>query len=415
MKDMSALLWLGLLAFASHIHLADAADEVAVRFSGFASLGMVHNDSDKLGFRSNGGQDLYALDGDYEHRLDSRLGLQWNVVWNSQFDAAIQLVADQAARAHKEDYLDWAFLRYRPQDGDEIRFGRIGFDVFMLSDYRQTGYTYPWVRPPLDFYGLIALYSMDGVDYQHRFDGEDGTLYAKVFAGQAHYHAPLRSGDFSIDLEPVYGFTLLYEQEPWKARLSHTQLRFTSETQTGPLVDALNAASPLWQQASALARELEIEDTDFSYSAVGFSYDDNVWLLQSEFAQVHGERDLLPTGKHAYLSIGRRWQSLTPYLLFGWVRPDHDATRAELPLTIPPLLLPQFTLLRDETVALLNRTRVDQDSIGIGVRWDLRSRMALKLQYDKFRVHADGTGLWHPEHAEPDNANVISLVLDLLF
>ena len=415
MKQLPSLSFAFLLMLANAPNAAGETDAIDIRFSGFATLAVVHNDSEQLGYRSNAGQNLYTLDGDYEHRSDSRLGLQWNINWSNQFDAAVQLVIDHAARAHDEDYLDWAFLRYRPQDGDEIRLGRIGFDVFMLSDYRQIGYTYPWVRPPLDFYGLIALYSMDGVDYQHRFDWDNGTLYAKLFTGQSHYHAPLRSGDFSIDLKPIYGFTLLYEQEPWKARISHTELEFAGETQTQPLIDALDAASALWPEAAQLANELAVKDTTFTYSALGLSYDDNHWLLQAEVAQVRGERDLLPTSKHAYLSFARRLNAFTPYLVFGWARPNHQASSATLPATIPPFLLPQFELLRTETLDLMNRTRVDQDSIGLGLRWEVRSRMAFKLQVDRYRVHDNGSGLWHPDYPEPDTATVTSVALDVLF
>ncbi|MFN4291867.1 MAG: hypothetical protein ACK4E7_13445 [Permianibacter sp.] len=401
------------LLLASGLVIADESPDV--RFSGFATLAVVHNSSDRLGYRSNSGQDLYAIDGDYETRTDSRLGLQWNLQWNPQFDAAVQLVLDQSARDHHSDALDWAFVRWRPQDGDEFRVGRLGFDVFMLSDYRQIAYTYPWTRPPLDFYSLIALHSIDGVDYQHRFDGENGTLFAKVFAGTSHYHAPLRSGDFSVDLAPVIGFTLLFERDAWKARLSRTQLRFASEAQTRPLVEALQDAALLWPDANALANELYIEDSDYRYRALGVSYDDNTWLLQAELAELEGERDLVPSGKQAYLSLARRFDTLTPYLLFGWARPEHSAVSADLPETLPPGLLPAFSLLRDQTVELLNRPRVDQDSIGIGLRWDFRSRMALKLQCDRFRVHDNGSGLWHPDYAEPDTTTVVSVALDLLF
>lgn len=396
-------------------NLVSADESPTLRFSGFATLAVVHNDSDQLGYRSNSGQDLYTLDGDYDTRTDSRLGLQWNLQWKPQFDAAVQVVLDQTARDHHSDALDWAFVRWRPQDGDEFRLGRLGFDVFMLSDYRQIGYTYPWVRPPLDFYGLIALHSIDGLDYQHRFDGDSSTLFAKMFVGQSHYHAPLRSGDFSLDLEPIFGFTLLFEQDEWKARFSQTQLRFASEAETLPLIDALQNAAPLWPEADALADELHVEDSDYRYRALGLSYDDNNWLVQTELADVKGERDLLPSGKQAYVSLARRIDTLTPYLLFGWARPDNSAVRADLPATLPPVLLPAFTLLRDQTVALLNRTRVDQDSIGIGLRWDFRSRMALKLQCDRFRVHEEGSGLWHPDYATPDTTTVVSVALDLLF
>lgn len=407
---LTLALWLGLCP-----SWAMATDAVDIRFSGFATLALTHNDSDDMGFRSTAGQDLAIRGDDLEYRNDSRVGLQWNLTWSPTFDAAAQFVLDDAARIHETDYLDWAFLRYRPQDGSDIRVGRLGLDVFMLSDYRQAGYTYPWVRPPVDFYGLIAVYSMDGIDLQQRFDMADGALYAKLFAGRSHYHVPDRGDGQRIELNPSLGFTLLYEHDPWRFRLSHTRLKIRSEVDTVVLADALTQLSPLWPEAEALAAELLVEGSRFSYSAVGAGYDDNVWSILTEYAQVHGTRDTVPNGRHAYISVARHWGAWTAFMLLGKAEPKHEPANITLPPTLPPALLPVAMELRDATVYVLNRSRMDQDSIGFGVRWDFTSRMALKMQWDRFRVQESGGGLWHPDHDEPGTARIISLSLDLLF
>ena len=390
-------------------------DSLDVRFSGFATFGSAYNDNEDMGFRRTLDQDIYAA-GDWEHRLDSRLGLQWNLRWSPRFDAAVQVVLDQTAREHDEDYLDWAFLRYQPRDGSEWRIGRIGFDVFMLSDSRQIGYTYPWVRPPVDFYGLIALYSMDGLDYQHRFDGEENTLYAKAFVGRSHYHTPLRSsGGFNLDLDPIYGFTLLLEHEPWRIRLSHADLTFASETEAAPLADILNTLGAVWPDAPLLAGEFLVEDTRYTYSAIGASYDNNNWLLHSELAILRGERDLLPNSTHGYVSVARRFERFTAFIVFGKSQPRDNARTTVLPVILPPPQQAALEALRDSTIDLINRSRAEQESYGIGLRWDFTSRMALKLQYDRYEVEENGSSLWHPERKASGNANIFSISLDVLF
>lgn len=48
-----------------------------------------------------------------------------------------------------ENSVEWAFLKGRLFPKLIVRAGRLGVDVFMLSEYRNIGFAYPWVRPPV--------------------------------------------------------------------------------------------------------------------------------------------------------------------------------------------------------------------------------------------------------------------------
>ncbi len=61
---------------------------------------------------------------------------------------------------------------------------------------------------------------------------------------------------------------------------------------------------------------------------------------------------------------------------------------------------------------------MEQDTLSLGVRWDLHSRAALKLQWDSTRVHDGGYGLmWRAEgkNRGDDRIDLVSITLDFVF
>ena len=93
--------------------------------------------------------------------------------------AVLRQRSDQSSLAA----LEWAFVALRPTPDWTLRLGRINPDAFLLSDYRNVGFAYPWVRPEIGFYGTIPLYSITGGDLTRTW--ADGSTYwkAKLFAG----------------------------------------------------------------------------------------------------------------------------------------------------------------------------------------------------------------------------------------
>lgn len=386
------------------------------QFSGFASLATTHNDSEALEFRRDIAQDRGVGEGDWDGRTDSLLGLQLSYPLSPRLELTGQVVAKQRVEQNFDESLEWAFLRYRPQDGSDLRLGRMGLDIFMLSDYRHVAYAYPWVRPPQEFYGILQIYHYDGVDYTQRFEVGGEPWGFKLFVGRSAPTLPSGDEGFRLELEPIAGLSLFHEGEVWRARLSYTMLELGSEPPTDALRAALDAVAPFWPQAPVYAVDLQLEGTRAEYLNAGLAYDDNDWLIQAEVAQLKADSLLAPSGKSAYLSLGRRFGALTAYALFGKARPD----RAHLEPVLPPLPDPprsQLEPLRDALEFTLHRSRVDQDSMGLGLRWDLATRKALKLEWDHKRVAVHGAGLWllSGENDREESANVLSLSLDLLF
>jgi hypothetical protein len=415
---------LALLSFVSVCGLlapALACANVEHRFSGFATLGLVSNTNEALVFRRDVSQDDGSYDGSIEWKNDSLIGAQWDGRWNHQIETSVQLVAKERFNSGIEESLEWAFVRYRPFDGVDLRLGRMGADIFMLSDYRQVGYAYPWARPPHDFYGLLSIFHIDGVDLAKRIDLNGTTLTLRGFYGNHDQKFPVgvRSEAHSrLDFN-AGGLSLIAERDSWKLRYTYADIRINNNA-TGSLVIGLDSFAPYWPEAAALADMAATYKRHFSYHDFGISYDNNTWWVQAEYSSLNSEIGVVPQSDRAYLSIGRRFDQLSLYALTGRSTPRNRQVEVEVPTGLPDPWTAYAAQLAQITEASLNGVRINQSSVGAGVRWDFAAKMALKLQVEEFRIDADGTNLWL--RADPrvpittrQQARVTSLTWDILF
>lgn len=396
------------------------ADPIDHRFSGFATLGIVVNDNPDLRFR----RDVTQADGSYDDEIawktDSLIGVQWQSHWSDHFDTTVQLVAKERYNNNLNKAIEWAFVGYRPVDGLDVRVGRLGSDLFMLSEYRQVGYAFPWVRPPQEFYGFLSFYHFDGMDINKRFDLQHGTLNIKLFYGNSDEDYPTADADtpgVNMDFD-VAGISFKLEWDDWKFRYSYSHVDINNNVVEG-LSAALTSATPLWPDANRLARDLSTQNKYIAYNEFGIGYDNNEWWAQAEATDLRSDSSLMPNSRHFYLSIGQRFGAVSVYGIGGYVGPKNDVPAIIPPAGYPSPVAEQLALLAYVTSASLEGVRLEQKSYGLGTRWDFASKMALKLQVEKFDVDVDGSGLWvrnQPVGADIDRTpTVVSLAMDVLF
>jgi hypothetical protein len=407
------------LLLLSAIPLSQAA--VGHRFSGFATLGLALGNNEDLVFR----RDVTRSDGAWKNsgswKNDSLLGVQWQGLWSPEWETTVQLVARDRFDNSLANSVEWAFIRYRPRDGLDLRLGRLGADVFMLSEYRQVGYAIPWARPPHDFYGIASLYNFDGADLNKRFAVGESMLNIKVFYGNSNETYPTgfnssQGTEFDFDL---FGLSASLEWNQWKLRYTYALVEVNSD-HTAPLRIALQQAAPLWPAAAELLPRLETREKNFNYNQVGMNYDNNDWWLQAEFVRLGSDLNLVAAGKHAYASLGKRFGQFSVYGITGYASPKNDPFEVQVPEGLPMPYAPQFEALALAAERTLNGVYIKQRSYGIGARWDFTPKMALKLQAEKFKVDKDGTNLWlridsSAEIQEDKEPTVISLAWDVLF
>ncbi len=405
----AALCWILslLLAFPSTIMAASMLEDA--RFSGFGTVGLLRGGDEVLGYRRDMAGDG-VFDNDWAMEPDTLLGLQVDVPLTGELDAAMQLVAKERPSNTLDESLEWAYLRYRPTPGLMLRGGRLGLDMFMLSEYRNLGFSYLWARPPVEFYGLLPYHHYDGADIAYATALEEGVLRARLFAGNTQGTILFFSSDVDVDIDSLVGATLGWEFDRWQARLGFATLKQNpSNPGARQLAAALRQVAGLWPEAAGIADDLEVNGSRLYYYSAGFAYDPKPWTVQSEISYIDsGYNNAFSSVWSAYLSLGRRIGPVTVYGLGAMI--ENPDGREQVPSAPLPL-----TVLQQQAQAAYDLSFVKQHSLSLGMRWDIRYNLALKMQWERTWVDDYGGLLWQQKQPLTDGESLDTFSINLNF
>lgn len=411
---------------------AFAAEPGAWRLSGYATLGHAELRSDSA--RTFARDQTQSQPRGWE--VDSRVGLQLDGALSSTLGLTAQAVLRQRPAGVKAaESLEWAFLHWTPQPEWRLRLGRTSPDLFLFADVRSVGIAYPWVRLSQEFYAWMPLQSVDGIDLTRSWTQGDATWALKLGYGhgQARVFAQDSGTPGDAHIDAVRLLTLSRETPTQRLKLSY--MRTTLDLGRAPvLVELSGALSTLIGQTQALLPSLAAEASRLrdgvavrspsQYIALGAQQDLGDWQLSAEWSRVWGKARQT-NGERHYLSLARRVDAWTPFVVIGRSRMVEPALpaplgwQAQLTPLVGPQLAAQATALGVGTARAGNLGRADQRSLGLGLRWDLSPTLALKGQWDRVRVAADGRALWDLKPGVADGqgfkAQVFSLSLDSSF
>lgn len=152
-----------------------------ISISGFLTAGTTYGDKQLLPNTKAVTQDG-TIENTPGFTSDSRLGLQISAKVNQDISVTGQLLA-KARDENSKVNADWAFVSYRVNEPITIRAGKIKFPTFLISDYYEVGYAYPWIRPPQEVYSSNPITTLNGVDVLARFRLGDMTLLFQPYYG----------------------------------------------------------------------------------------------------------------------------------------------------------------------------------------------------------------------------------------
>lgn len=390
--------------------MAQAQDIDAGRFTfrGFGTLGASTHDTDGIEYRRNTGQGDGVESGELDFNTDSIAGLQAGVRLNSKFDVVVQGVARQRADADWSIRLSQGFLRFSPDDSLVLRAGRIGYDIYLLAESRQVGYSYLPVRPSPEFYGQITNDEIDGLDAAYTRRAGRGLFRARVFGGAGSGELAFAEGPETDTTADVYGATFDYIFRGWTARAALVVFSYDADASIPLLVGALRATN--FPSAIAAADDLD-EDVYQSHGVqVGVAYDDGPMLAQLMYGAVTSDSISGPEFDKLYGLFGYRLRKWTPFASIASSRdrnPIHDAG-------LPPI--PQLAPLNAAVMRIQQATRSTQHTSTLGVRYDFNSHVDFKFQVD--RTHVRDTSLIfdrRPDVGTPYELTVITAAVDFVF
>lgn len=392
--------------------------------SGFGTLGGIYSSNEKYGLVRDIGQET-PPGRQFSWRTDTRLGVQVAHTFNQQWLAVGQVVVRDQAEQTLNNLISRAFISYRPDTNLHLRVGRMADATFLMSDYLDVGYVYPWVRAPMESYGVMAPRFYDGMDVTYSIPDSAGIWRIKGLAGQMKAAVPTASGEnYMVESNDLWGVALLREQGPLKVRIGYTTLHLkNSGVVPSQLTSGLNQViascsvfcSAIADEATYMRDTLaSLEGARVSYASAGISYDDGLWVAQVEVSDLSSSTKLFPKGQQGHASLGYRFGDFTPYVKIGGSRsPDAAKIRSSW-----AALGPGAVNLQNGILVAMNTQRSAQSSLSLGMRWDFDSRAAFKLQWDHVRVREHGWGVWTApvgDDGAAGRANLLSATIDFVF
>lgn len=381
------------------------------KLSGFGTAGVVHTNEKQGDFA------VSVLKGDgagrtsaWSRHVDTKLGGQVDLTFNERWSAVVQVVSEQRHDYRYRPRIEWANVKYQATPELALRLGRIALPMFIAADYRKVSYTYPWVRMPLELYGVQPISNSDGADITWHWEG--ATLRSTTQAFYGHSDMALFDGA-SLRGTAIAGLSHTVERGALSARASVITTNLTISLY-GDVFEALNGFGP---HGRDIARRYIIADKRATVASAGLNYDPGQWFVMTEAGRTRVD-GFLGSTRSMYVSGGYRYGDLTPYAGVARVWGTPPAGSSALPLAgLPPAYAATGTLVNAALTSMV-RAIPSQSTITAGLRWDLAPNMALKLQHERITTRRGSRGLLInsvPDFVSGRTAQVSSAALDFVF
>lgn len=354
----------------------------------YGTLGFARSDDDEAKVVNDRDQ---AIDDEPGAGFDSRIGLQLEYRIDDRWGVTWQGLAFKDGDSSYDLETKWAYLHVNATSWLLVRLGRFVNPFYQISEQRYVGYSQPWVRPPLEVYGTENDYDYsDGLWLSLTLPTTTVSTTVDVFVSQYKND----TGSFSFTLRPIHGAVLAVSKGNLSGRLMVARLPIDVEG---------DGLAPF--QAALSQPEAEHDyrfNATLSFYNVGMYYDDYRWLGMFEYVQNRVNSYLYPETEAFTLTVGHYFDELLPYVVYSKRRA----------LNIDPET--GLTGL-DGAIAnrLIDNRKIDQSSLGIGLRWDVYPGVALKGQWDHVEVPSGHRGEFDREPDSP--VNIVTLLVDWAF
>lgn len=336
-----------------------------LKTSGFATIAVSQTDTK---YEYTQGED-----DNFNFRSRSLAGLQFDFIVNEDTSFAAQLLAEAAT--DWEPSFSWAFIRYKVTPNTSIRAGRMPVPGYMLADYINVGYAYPWISPPSEMYDSGSDGALDGLDLIFKGSLTDTwSFYVRPYMGS--------NEENGANIENLYGieFNMSSENITLSAGYRSASITATEEFELYQLVNAF--------PSFITSDDYKPEGEHVDFYNVGFSYDNGSLLIMTEYSTFSWDsKVLLPTTNSGYVMAGWRFGKVMPHITYSKMETDEDE------LYQFPSINGQPNIINTISRGVLDR---EQNTTTLGVRWDFRPSVALKAEYQRITGFDDGSGLFAP-------------------
>ncbi len=397
-----------------------AAADNDVKISGFGTFALTTSDSNDQGFRRNCHSGTVVYRDAIEFRHDSSLGIQADFTVFPELRGVVQLLARDRLDSSVENAFNYVFLEYIPFAGFAVRGGRVPLDIFLLSDYREVGFAYLWVRPVPEIYRTLFYDNYEGVSAHFSRQLYDGLLELQGYVGTLDAVLPLdTAGDLTLSFEPIWGITANYLYGPWRfvSGFQRGIVENVSEQISVPQKFFANLSDTEVPHSSFLAKELSVNGSNSDYISGGIGYEGDFWQIQGEVSRYRFQRAFGITYTSGYLSTGYKINNWTPYVVMARVHGDFTRPVRNFSL---PYSSPKGEMIVSAFKAMMRDVYTNQSTLSLGTRWDVCNKVAIKFQWDHSWISNGHSMFWTRRHNaveidSDDSVNVFTVAMSFIF
>ncbi len=348
-----------------------------IQFNGFFTVGATGSNSDTDTQNGN-------ISDDVGFEEDTRVGVQISADINKRMSVTAQLLGASDQGQSFDAKFDWGYVSYALSENIDIRGGKIKFPTFLISEYIEVGYAYPWIRPPAEVYSSNPITAITGTDLLMRMRVGNGDLLLQPYFGTANDEEALVPQEAVTAPQPG-GFGL--------APGTIVYANFDAKNMAGVNVAYSGRAGTLragYLQTEVSASDFGITDAeDVTFWSVGGNVDWNDIIIYSEYfeREIDGAANaFFPSQKGWYATLGYRIGLFLPHFTYANLSDNSSSGDLGLPL--------------------------EQESLTVGLRYELGKGAALKLEAQRIEPKESTRGLLI---SPVDDINVYSLAVDVIF
>ena len=343
-----------------------------IQFNGFLTVGATVSNDETDSQNGN-------ITDDIGFDEDTRVGVQISADINKRMSVTAQLLGASNQDQSFDAEFDWGYVSYSLMENADIRGGKIKFPTFLVSEYIEVGYAYPWIRPPAEVYYSNPITAITGADVLLRFRIGEGDLLFQPYFGTASDEDALVPQEVLPALSLAPG-TVKY-------------VNFDAKNMAGINVAYTGGAGTVragYLQTQVSAPDLGLTNNDdVSFWSVGGTLDWHNVIAYSEYFQreIDGTANaFFPNQKGWYATLGYRIGRFLPHITYASLLDNNDSN--------------------DPGIAL------EQDSVTAGVRYELGTGADLKFEVQRVEPEDGTRGLLI---SPVDDIMVYSLAVDVIF
>jgi hypothetical protein len=409
-----------------------SASAHAIQFDGFFTVGAAIHDDDTNS--ATGSENRYigslgdrGITEDLTFETDTRFGLQISSDVSENMSVVAQLLG-RGTNSNFDAIVEWAYVDYEFADWVSLRAGKIKQPVYLVNDYVEVGYAYPWIRPPVEVYYLNnPLNTVNGAELLLSFPMGPGTLSFQPYIGSNRDDIPNTGGVGYFEAENIYGIDVKYAGRGFTVHASN----FKCEVKTfGNLANV--------PTGFGFDVDVDLNGTgDCDVTAAGLNLDVANVVVYAEWQERTTTETLSrPFGDQDawYATLGYRFGKWLPHITYAAIdgtastvtpgavscAADSAGGTCNTPLGAVPAGTPLFNF----PVAV-------QTSITAGLRYEVNDSAALKFEYAVVDVEDDPNelastnnplgvnyGLFDTDFTKAppkDTVGIASIALDVIF